>query len=121
METERKFRPASLPQKKHYLATAFFAVRCAKRTDHIALHCEVTPSSRLEKVHRPLDRTNSRACRQDHRRTSMDTLVANLDPKTQTTAYQQTNLVSDGFVPARVIDPNLINPWGVSRTPAGPF
>ncbi len=51
----------------------------------------------------------------------MDTLVANPALKTQTTAYQQTNLVSDGFVPARVIDPNLINPWGVSRTPAGPF
>jgi uncharacterized protein (TIGR03118 family) len=33
----------------------------------------------------------------------------------------QTNLVSDGFVPANHIDPNLINPWGVSFSPTGPF
>lgn len=35
--------------------------------------------------------------------------------------FQQTNLVSDGFVPAAQIDPNLINPWGVSFSPSGPF
>lgn len=33
----------------------------------------------------------------------------------------QTNLVSDGFVPALQTDPNLINPWGVSFGPGGPF
>ena len=33
----------------------------------------------------------------------------------------QTNLVSDGFVPADRIDPNLVNPWGVSFSPTGPF
>jgi uncharacterized protein (TIGR03118 family) len=33
----------------------------------------------------------------------------------------QTNLVSDGFVPAAQTDPNLINPWGVSFGPGGPF
>jgi len=27
------------------------------------------------------------------------------------TGYKQTNLVSDGFIPAPNIDPNLINPW----------
>ncbi len=33
----------------------------------------------------------------------------------------QTNLVSDGAVPAHTTDPNLINPWGVSFGPTGPF
>ena len=36
-------------------------------------------------------------------------------------AYTQTNLVSDGLIPARVVDPNLINPWGVADSPTGPF
>ncbi len=33
----------------------------------------------------------------------------------------QTNLVSDGTVPAVVIDPHLVNPWGVAYSPTGPF
>src|ERR1700744_1280921 len=32
----------------------------------------------------------------------------------QTSAYVQTNLISDGAVPAKQTDPTLINPWGVS-------
>ena len=36
--------------------------------------------------------------------------------------YTQTNLVSNGAVPAAHTDPNLINPWGVSFFPgASPF
>src|SRR5438477_1842698 len=35
--------------------------------------------------------------------------------------YEQTNLVSDGSVPARHTDPNLVNPWGISLGPTGPF
>jgi len=35
--------------------------------------------------------------------------------------FTQTNLVSDGFVPAQQTDPNLINPWGVSYSPTSPF
>src|SRR5437764_1124408 len=35
--------------------------------------------------------------------------------------YVQTNLVSDGFVPAVVIDTNLKNPWGVSHSGTSPF
>ncbi len=35
--------------------------------------------------------------------------------------FVQTNLVSDGAVPAAVIDPNLVDPWGVSYSPDGPF
>lgn len=38
-----------------------------------------------------------------------------------TSAYTQTNLVSDGLIPARVIDPKLINPWGIADSPTGPF
>jgi len=36
--------------------------------------------------------------------------------------YAQTNLVSNGAVPANTIDPNLVNPWGISFLPgASPF
>ena len=35
--------------------------------------------------------------------------------------FQETSLVSDGFVPAATIDPDLINPWGVSFSPTTPF
>jgi uncharacterized protein (TIGR03118 family) len=36
-------------------------------------------------------------------------------------SFKQTNLVSDGSVPAEHIDPNLINPWGMSEfSPTGP-
>jgi len=30
------------------------------------------------------------------------------------TSFTQTNLISDGAVPAETTDPNLINPWGIS-------
>ncbi len=35
--------------------------------------------------------------------------------------FQETSLVSDGFVPANTVDPDLINPWGVSFSPTSPF
>jgi uncharacterized protein (TIGR03118 family) len=35
--------------------------------------------------------------------------------------YTVTNLVSDGSVPAVTVDPDLINPWGLSYSPTGPF
>jgi len=45
------------------------------------------------------------------------------------TLFEQTNLVTDdqdaladeGFSPAAFVDPHLINPWGVSYLPRGPF
>ena len=37
------------------------------------------------------------------------------------TTFLQTNLISDGFVPAQQTDPNLINPWGVSFSSTSPF
>ena len=37
------------------------------------------------------------------------------------TTFTQTNLISDGSVPAQVTDKKLINPWGVSHSPTSPF
>lgn len=34
--------------------------------------------------------------------------------------YQQTNLVSDGSIPAAHTDANLVNPWGIAFNPGGP-
>ena len=39
----------------------------------------------------------------------------------QQTTFMQTNLVSDGFLPAPTIDPNLINPWGIAHSATSPF
>jgi uncharacterized protein (TIGR03118 family) len=36
-------------------------------------------------------------------------------------SYYQTNLVSNGYVPANTIDPNLVNPWGMVQTSSSPF
>ena len=36
------------------------------------------------------------------------------DYLTNGNSFTQTNLVSDGTVPAEHTDPNLINPWGIS-------
>src|SRR6201989_2242610 len=36
----------------------------------------------------------------------------------QSGSYNQTNIVSDGSVPAQKTDPTLINPWGISIGPA---
>lgn len=41
--------------------------------------------------------------------------------KEEQTTFAQTNLVSDGFISAPTVDPNLINPWGVSFSPTSPF
>lgn len=35
--------------------------------------------------------------------------------------YLETDLVSDGFVPAPTIDPAFVNPWGITYPPGGPF
>jgi uncharacterized protein (TIGR03118 family) len=39
----------------------------------------------------------------------------------QTNSYQQTNLVSDMSGVANNTDPDLVNPWGISLSPGGPF
>lgn len=33
----------------------------------------------------------------------------------------QANLAQDGLAPAAFTDPNLVNPWGISYAPTGPF
>jgi len=49
---------------------------------------------------------------------TQDPLIPNIAPGS---AYRQTNLVSDlpGFAP--VLDPLLVNPWGISSTASSPF
>ena len=50
-------------------------------------------------------------------------------PASAETLFTQTNLVTDnqaalaaeGFGPAAFVDPNLINPWGISRGPTTPW
>src|SRR5437667_3141841 len=36
-------------------------------------------------------------------------------------AYVQHDLVSDGFLPADHVDPNLVNAWGLTAQPASPW
>ncbi|MBV8092216.1 MAG: TIGR03118 family protein [Acetobacteraceae bacterium] len=42
-------------------------------------------------------------------------------PASAATLFQETDLVSDGSVPAAHIDPDLNNPWGISHSPTSPF
>ena len=37
----------------------------------------------------------------------------------QQSFYEQRNLVSDGFIAADHVDPNLVNPWGIAPNPTG--
>lgn len=46
---------------------------------------------------------------------SANTVLAVVDP------YTKTNLVSDSPGLATVTDPNLVNPWGLSQSPTGPW
>jgi uncharacterized protein (TIGR03118 family) len=36
-------------------------------------------------------------------------------------SFRQTNLISDGFVPAQFVDPSLKNPWGISSSRTSPM
>jgi len=40
--------------------------------------------------------------------------AASLACAQQATTYQQTNIISDGAVPALTVDPNFVDPWGIS-------
>ena len=35
--------------------------------------------------------------------------------------YVQKNLVSNGYIKARIMDPNLVNPWGIANGPTTPI
>ena len=54
-------------------------------------------------------------------RVPLTDLVKELHHHRPETTFLQTNLVSDGFVPAVQTDPNLINPWGMSHSPTSPI
>ncbi len=47
--------------------------------------------------------------------------AASMAPAYAETLFNVTNLVSDGTVPAKVVDLNLINPWGIAMSPTSPF
>jgi uncharacterized protein (TIGR03118 family) len=42
-------------------------------------------------------------------------------PSAHAVVFDVVNLASDGSVAAAHIDPNMVNPWGVSYAPTGPF
>jgi uncharacterized protein (TIGR03118 family) len=46
---------------------------------------------------------------------------ATMQPQTQASGFQQTNLVSDTAGTAAHTDPRLINPWGIAFQPDKPF
>jgi uncharacterized protein (TIGR03118 family) len=48
-------------------------------------------------------------------------LVAVQAGSAQAGEFNVTNLVSDGSVAAKTIDPNLINPWGIATSSSSPF
>jgi hypothetical protein len=54
-------------------------------------------------------------------RVPLTDLVKELHYHRLETTFLQTNLVSDGFVPAVQTDPNLINPWGMSSSTTSPI
>jgi hypothetical protein len=41
--------------------------------------------------------------------------------KADTIGFLQTNLVSDGSVPAAITDPGFLNPWGLTENRSSPF
>ncbi|HEV2594312.1 MAG TPA: TIGR03118 family protein [Sphingomicrobium sp.] len=47
--------------------------------------------------------------------------LSGVTPLNAQTQVSVTNLVSNGAVPAATIDPNLVNPWGLARSPTSPF
>jgi uncharacterized protein (TIGR03118 family) len=55
------------------------------------------------------------------RKTTLATLVALAATPAAAASFTQTNLVSDGAIPAAVTDPNLKNAWGISYSPTGDF
>ena len=42
-------------------------------------------------------------------------------PASADSRFLQTNLVSNGAIPALITDPNLVNAWGISESPKSPF
>src|SRR4029077_14517533 len=47
--------------------------------------------------------------------------VTSVSARADNIVFLQTNLVSDGSVPAFLTDPDLVNPWGIGQSPSSPF
>jgi uncharacterized protein (TIGR03118 family) len=62
-------------------------------------------------------RKTNRAISQIFAAFTLSVAILSLQAAAQTSgAYQVTNLISDGSVPAAFTDPNFINPWGISAS-----
>src|SRR2546426_11603827 len=48
-------------------------------------------------------------------------LIVSLAQPARAQFYAQHNLVSDGAVPADLVDPNLVNAWGLVSSPTSPW
>jgi uncharacterized protein (TIGR03118 family) len=48
-------------------------------------------------------------------------VIGALSVRADAAPYVQTNLVSDGFLPAELTDLTLVNPWGLARSATSPF
>jgi uncharacterized protein (TIGR03118 family) len=57
----------------------------------------------------------------DKRRIPLTTVAAQEAPNVGQNAFRQTNLVSDIPGGARVLDPSLVNPWGIAQSATSPF
>src|SRR5262245_61933350 len=47
--------------------------------------------------------------------------LTNVNPPGPSQFYLQHNLLSDGFIAADLIDPNLVNAWGLDAGPTSPW
>src|SRR5437867_5906210 len=72
----------------------------------------------LHRCRRPFRRSDAAARGQHHYRPIVECLE---DRCLLSGGFAQVNLASDVPGLARVTDPNLVNPWGVSFSPTGPF
>ncbi len=70
-------------------------------------------------LHKPLSVSSTRAARLQ--RTFRPSLEPLEDRYVPSTVYLQNNLVSDIAGVARFTDPNLVNAWGITASPNGPF
>ena len=53
--------------------------------------------------------------------TQQDAVRPNIPVIPAGSAYRQTNLISDSAGLAPVLDPLMVNPWGISKTASSPF
>src|SRR5580698_2790831 len=69
---------------------------------------------RLQKTYHSFDSAGARKYALLSLSIVSSTAMSSLGSSAQTSSYVQTNIVSDGSVPAMKTDTNLLNPWGVA-------